>query len=324
MASRISTPLIIDESKIFVHQMEIPELADPSIHDHQDNSVRELRFRLSSLLQTTLDLEHLLKIYFTELQQILNFQGLRFRHNARKLNIIIGKASAHRCNYRLTTSQGFFGEVGFYRQGEKFKESELALLESTLDLFIYPLRNALTYHDAVTHSLTDPLTGVGNRLAMENALKHKMESARRYRQALALLMLDLDRFKQINDTYGHPVGDDVLRVSARTILQCIRNSDLCFRYGGEEFVVVLTQTGLADALCVAERIRSAIEHSTMHEQIKHPVTTSIGLACFNPHHSLESLIKQADEALYQAKQNGRNQVQVFNIQRQPMQHSTVS
>lgn len=159
---------------------------------------------------------------------------------------------------------------------------------------------------------TDPLTQVLNRRALTTRLTSELERARRYEAVLSLLMIDLDHFKTINDTFGHLVGDDVLRATALLLQQAIRSVDVVARYGGEEFVIVLPETPLSGAVAFAERVRAAIEdhpfRATSGERIR--VTASVGVAVFPAGDvtTVDSLLAHADEALYRAKSAGRNQV----------------
>ena len=159
---------------------------------------------------------------------------------------------------------------------------------------------------------TDPLTQLLNRRVLVERLVQEVERARRYQSQIALLMIDLDHFKRVNDQYGHLVGDDVLRDVATILRNAVRTVDVVARYGGEEFVVVLPETAAAGAVAFAERLREKIEaqdfnahpHGTFH------ITSSIGMASY-PGQQIESgedLLARADEALYRAKADGRNRV----------------
>jgi two-component system cell cycle response regulator len=159
---------------------------------------------------------------------------------------------------------------------------------------------------------TDPLTQLLNRRALTDRLQQEMERAMRYDATLALLMVDLDHFKAVNDTHGHLVGDDVLRDVARLLRETIRTTDVAARYGGEEFLVLLPETDDGGAEAFAERIRVAVE--------AHPfegsggaalrLTASLGVAVFPAPRvvTAEDLLVRADAALYRAKADGRNRV----------------
>lgn len=160
---------------------------------------------------------------------------------------------------------------------------------------------------------TDPLTQVVNRRALTMQLTSELDRARRYQSVLSLLMLDLDHFKTVNDTYGHLIGDDVLREVAGLLQTAIRSVDVVARYGGEEFVIVLPETPLAGAVTFAERIRAQIEHHPFCEtQGPLSITASVGVAVYPADgvESVEDLFARADDALYRAKAEGRNAVAV--------------
>jgi diguanylate cyclase (GGDEF)-like protein len=160
-------------------------------------------------------------------------------------------------------------------------------------------------------STTDPVTGLRNRRYVTEFLSLEVLRAVRYRTPLAVLLLDLDHFKRVNDTHGHRVGDAVLQVVADTLRATLRATDLAGRYGGEEFLVVLPQTDLAGAHVLAERVRAAIEETTIDVGAEAPVavTVSVGVAALDERaRTVEQLVERADSALYAAKDAGRNRV----------------
>jgi len=169
---------------------------------------------------------------------------------------------------------------------------------------------ALYFEEIYKVMVTDGLTQCANKRALEDFLEREIARARRHNRPLSVVMMDLDHFKQINDRYGHLVGDTVLREVAYVIKQRVRREELIARYGGEEFVAVLPETRLEGALEFAEAIRKIVEAITIvvdeGETIK--VTMSLGVATFDPaqHHTVADLIKAADKNLYVAKAKGRN------------------
>lgn len=184
--------------------------------------------------------------------------------------------------------------------------SELAL-QTAMDV----MRITALEHE--TH--TDPLTGVYNRRFMEQRLREEVSKARRYDFELALLMLDLDHFKRVNDELGHQAGDQVL-IEISNLFDCeLRDSDILARYGGEEFLIIATNTAPTAAAALAERLRICIEAHTFLTDFSEAaqqgihITVSIGVASFaDSSNDEESLIKLADRNLYRAKHGGRNQV----------------
>ena len=172
------------------------------------------------------------------------------------------------------------------------------------------LRNAL--ERAQSEALLDPLTGLKNRRAFEWAVAQLMADASDGLDGAALLVIDIDHFKQVNDTHGHLLGDKVLRAVAQVLQANIKGRDIVARFGGEEFAVLLLHATPAGALAVAEQIRVAIAHG----QIRTPtagklvgaITVSAGVAIAAPGDSLETALERADGALYEAKRSGRNRV----------------
>jgi diguanylate cyclase (GGDEF)-like protein len=161
-------------------------------------------------------------------------------------------------------------------------------------------------------SITDGLTNLFNHRKFQDELARAFEESARYARPLSLAIVDLDFFKKVNDTYGHAVGDEVLKAVSRLFQESIRSTDLAARYGGEEFAVMMPETDVHDAMAFAEKIRNLIESTPLQTQAGQvPVTVSIGVAAV-PHpkiHAAKELIVAADNALYRAKNGGRNQVQ---------------
>src|SRR5687768_17613069 len=161
-------------------------------------------------------------------------------------------------------------------------------------------------------SITDGLTKLHNHRYFQDEVARAFEESQRYQRPLSLAMIDIDFFKKINDTYGHAVGDEVLKRSAALYRESVRSTDLVARYGGEEFAVMMPETELTDGITFAEKIRTLVESTPMETQAGPVnVTVSIGLASVPQSriHSAKELIIAADKALYRAKRNGRNQVQ---------------
>jgi diguanylate cyclase (GGDEF)-like protein len=157
-------------------------------------------------------------------------------------------------------------------------------------------------------ALTDGLTGTRNRRSLDAKLVEERDRSLRQQTPLVVMLIDIDLFKAVNDSFGHLVGDDVLRSVAQGIGSQARSYDHVARFGGEEFAVVLPATGMTEAMAVAQRIRACVQ--TMAD-VPRPVTVSIGVALWDGESTVDVLLQQADQALYQAKQQGRNQVSAF-------------
>ena len=165
--------------------------------------------------------------------------------------------------------------------------------------------------DAHKQAMTDNLSGLPNRLAYENFINDELARFNRYQSPFVLMVWDVDKFKSINDTYGHAAGDKVLRIIAGQLQKNVRETDLVARYGGEEFVALLPETELEAAKKVAEKLRQAIEETEFHFRKKRVViTASCGLAEVKQGDNAISLFERADSALYLAKQNGRNRFEI--------------
>lgn len=162
-------------------------------------------------------------------------------------------------------------------------------------------------------SRTDGLTGLFNRRALTDTLHHEIDRAQRYDAELSLLLCDIDKFKRINDTYGHAAGDDALKAVSEALKVAIRKADILGRYGGDEFMIILPETTLAGAKKLAEKIRSAVAEIgiVISGEKRIGISLSIGVAsCCTPIDDIDTLVKLADTALYTSKHGGRNRVTV--------------
>lgn len=184
----------------------------------------------------------------------------------------------------------------------------LILLGTTYWMFTQLLQQLkIAQHALQEASITDELTGLRNRRYLMQRYHEEFERARRLGSPLGFFMLDLDHFKSINDNYGHPFGDLVLKSVARTIAESVREYDIASRYGGEEFAVIVSETSRHDMTMLAERIRESIAALSIgNEDVCVRVTISVGVAVLDAGDSPEALLERADSALYQAKHDGRN------------------
>ncbi len=193
------------------------------------------------------------------------------------------------------------------RTGRAFDEVELHLLDALETHVSVALENARLYSLAIT----DELTRVYTMRYFQNALAEEVGRYERYGQKLSLLMIDIDDFKRINDTFGHPVGDEALRRVARILREAVREIDIVCRYGGEEFTVILPATGGKAAVVVGERIRAAVEATPfdISPEVSFRLTISVGSACCpEDEATARHLVEAADAALYRAKRDGKNQI----------------
>lgn len=207
------------------------------------------------------------------------------------------------------------GVVGVVHRdpARKFGASDLNLLNLFAQQATIAVENARLYSQAQLLAVTDPLTGLTNRRQFFILAEKEFRRVQRYGSPLSAIMLDVDDFKRVNDSYGHAVGDEVLRLLAEYCQNDLRRVDLVARYGGEEFVILLPETGLDSAMHAAERLRDHISRNPPQVRgLIIPITVSIGLAIMSPDiRDVESLIDHADQAMYTAKQSGRNRIEIY-------------
>ncbi len=264
---------------------------------------------LSNRLQTTLELESVIELFREGIGDEIPHDGLIYQATPNGAPFTFGIQTKHSLNYNLKLMEEDMGVIQFFR-GRRFSNNEIERLENLLVTLLYPLRNALLYREAVQSAFKDALTGVKNRAAFDSNFSREVEISRRKSSSLSLIVLDIDFFKRVNDRFGHTVGDLVLKNVAQAVEATIRCSDALYRYGGEEFVVVLNGTDQEGAQLLAERIRQNVQslHFTSPKGLN--VSMSLGVATMQKDDSTQGLFERADTALYQAKEAGRNRVVV--------------
>ena len=262
---------------------------------------------LNGKLQTTLDIHELISLFADELSQDIQHQGMHYQNSAKEIDILLGRRSAHKCTYQLVIEDNLLGELALFSK-IPFGAEELATIENLLCALIYPLRNALLYHSALQSALIDPLTGAKNRAGMKAALKREIELSHRHNAPMCIMLLDIDHFKSVNDNFGHAGGDFVLQAVVQCINETIRGSDMLFRFGGEEFLIMLSNTEIEGATLLAERIRQKIEALSFAPHRTLQTTASLGVSALEQGETLDTLFKRTDKALYRAKDTGRNRV----------------
>jgi len=194
----------------------------------------------------------------------------------------------------------------------KFSEEDLFILTTLADYAAIALENAQYFHKVKELTITDDVTRLYNSRYMYDYLDQEMRRSQRYEMELSIIFLDLDYFKNVNDTYGHLVGSRLLREIAKVIITCLRDVDIAVRYGGDEFVVILPSTPKKKAVLVAERIRDSMKNTVFLQSqgLKIKQTASFGVASFpkDANNKLD-LIRQADKAMYQIKNSSRDGIE---------------
>lgn len=282
------------ESGLPVNSLHGNERYGPGMH-------RADLFDFVAMLQTTLDRQCLLDIFVTRLQRALPVIGVRFEFDAGLFDAHLddylhGELEGERCAARLHAGEQLLGTLEVFSRSA-LAHSQREQLDRLLACLVHPLRNALMYA-AVTHKAhTDPLTGVSNRAAYEKAVEREVARAERSGGVFSLLVIDLNKFKTLNDCYGHLAGDKALQDLTACLNSTLRETDQLFRLGGDEFVVILPQADTASANEVALRLSAAVS-----QQCTQPaLSISVGYAQWSPGMGAAKLFAQADQMLYERK-----------------------
>jgi len=220
--------------------------------------------------------------------------------------------------FPLIGKKTLLGCIVAHSNTDRLSEKEIDYLDQLSKQSSITIQRANTYVEVLQHATLDALTGLNNRRQFETRLKQEVASAKRQGNSLCAMMLDVDFFKKVNDTYGHAAGDCVLKSVAATVKSALRESDIPSRYGGEEFAIMLPFTKIDEASAVAQRLRKAIESTPVNvarekgeDDLIVNVTVSIGVNEFGANDSEGDLFEKADKALYEAKTSGRNKVVIF-------------
>jgi len=266
--------------------------------------------QIAGVLQTSLNPEEILAQFSNEIIDLVAHDHLAYINEKRDINFVLGTRARHAVTYELTINDERLGILSLSRD-HVFTNADIDKLEKLICAVHYPLRNALLYHEAISAAHRDPLTGVGNRAAMNTAVRREIEKAFRHSRSLGVIMMDVDHFKSINDAYGHAAGDFLLQSLTKCTEQSMRISDMLFRYGGEEFVIVLPETDAAGVLRLAKRIRRRVEKmETLYNNQVIQMTVSLGITNLRESDDEKTLFSRADEALYSAKRDGRNCIRI--------------
>jgi diguanylate cyclase (GGDEF)-like protein len=281
------------------------------VSDNTVESSRTVDFShhdINSALQTTLAFDKLIAIFSSKINNLIPHSGYSYSHEMLGLDISHGVISKYTCSYVLKTENSYLGELKLMRN-HKFMPAELDVLEKLLCSLHFPLKNATLYQQALKMAETDQLTQTLNRVSFNDTVKRSMKLAKTQNTHLSIIFLDIDHFKTINDEHGHDCGDNTLVAVATLIKNNLRKNDTIFRFGGEEFVILVNDMDISNAEVLAHRIRSSIEQNTLVYDMKPiKVTASLGVSSLRSEDSFDTFVKRADHAMYEAKRNGRNQV----------------
>jgi len=264
----------------------------------QENAHRKLA--LMEQLQCTLKLEKILNIFAMEASKYVSFTGLYFTQGNVRTAIRGSKQGKAERQFELKINNTFLG-VLTYAINAPISLTNYNILEDLHQYIIHPINNAIQYTNAMSLAMQDGLTGLANRRYFDEQLKRAMHHANRQRHQVGLMVCDLDKFKVINDTYGHHVGDEILKAFAKALEASVRDSDSVFRFGGDEFAIIVEEAG-NEALCIIEsRIRQALSSDAL--LTKYKVGCSLGYTFMNRADNEQSFFERADQALYRQKMN---------------------
>lgn len=286
---------------------------------HGDDKCRQLKskqlhktWRIAALLQTTLDIKSMIKMFSVEVANAVPHSGIAYQHKQSHTYLSIGRSTKQMCSFQLIVEKQKLGEITFM-SGKPFTQKQRIKLEFLLASLVYPLRNALEYLAAYQASTTDKLTKQNNRLIINSILEHEIGMYQRYKTPFTMLFIDIDSFDKINHLYGQAAGNKVLQAAAGTIFDSIRKTDTLVRYGGDEFILFLSNTTLSSAKNLAEHIREVIENmQVIHKDDAINFTISIGGASLKLKNTAENLFANAYESLAQSKRKGRNCITLSN------------
>jgi diguanylate cyclase (GGDEF)-like protein len=278
-------------------------------------SIAEKLLSLSDALVGCAKTEDLLQRFLHWAQACELGEGLDYRGEPDASPVLtLGQARHHRTRYQLTLEGEPLGQLTLTRR-ERYREAELLLLERALASLCKALWLARSLAELQRQARHDGLTGLLNRKSLDEQLAAELARAQRHGHLLSLMVIDVDHFKDLNDRLGHPSGDHALRTLADIFLATTRESDFCFRYGGDEFAILMPATDLAAARCTAERIRRRIRslpsesfYLTADEEALLRPEISIGVAQFTSGDTEADLMQRADTHLYHAKARGRGRI----------------
>ena len=271
-------------------------------------SLNEELLRTMYTLQSTLDINILIELFDNELKKIVSHDYLNYKNSIENINIDLGEIIKEKLIFNLKINNNSLGKFIIARN-IKFNKWEINEIKNLMSVLVQPINNALNYRQAITNASIDPVTKLNNRTLFNKIINQEIDFAQRYKQKLLLMILDLDNFKKINDNFGHNIGDILLSLIGQKLTKFMRRSDLVFRYGGDEFCIILRNTILDGANNLANRVRNNINEKEYDcNDIKIKISVSIGLAELHHDDDYMKFIERADKLLYKAKKAGRNNV----------------
>jgi diguanylate cyclase (GGDEF)-like protein len=249
-------------------------------------------------LQTTLDIDEILAILATEAAKYIGFSGLYFKNKQISKTMRGSRRGKKESTFDLKINDQFIGTLS-YGINTPINLTNYRVLEQLHQCFLHPLKNAITYYSAMQLAMQDALTGLGNRRYFDEQLKRAMHNANRHHSLVGLVLGDLNKFKSINDNFGHNTGDLVLKEFASILRHCIRESDSLFRFGGDEFAIIVENANENALTLIEQRVNLALANNALLS--KYQLGCSLGSTFMSNSDNEESFFKRADEILYRNK-----------------------
>ena len=270
-----------------------------TLFQHSDQQSQR-NLALLEQLQTTLDVQKLINIFALEAAKYVDFTGLYFKNNEISATARGSRQAKAERQFELKVNDKFIGILS-YSVNSPISITNFKVLTELHQLLINPLNNAIRYHQAMQLAMQDALTQLGNRRSFDEQLKRTMAQATRRHSRVGLILCDLNKFKAINDSFGHIIGDNVLEHFANALRQSVRDTDSIFRFGGDEFAIIVEDASEQSLSAIEYRIYQALANDAF--LAKYNVTSSLGLAFMNRADTATSFFERADTALYSQKVN---------------------
>jgi diguanylate cyclase (GGDEF)-like protein len=323
----------------YLRQVELERVKDELDNLKKQSERLDLKNKLHARLAGVLSLSAMIETYSVWLMPLVNHELIGYNNSHRKMRHLL--CSGHGPNRRkvlafaeqlINNSSSFrgsftqkYGCLGYkwifetaedagvfliIKKGHALSEEHIDLVTDSLDILAESLGRGLEYEELFEKATNDALTGLSNRRVFEERVHSMVSSAQRYNHPLSMISMDLDKFKNINDNLGHHAGDQALKAVAAVFKKAVRNSDLLVRMGGDEFLIILDQTDLANARALAERLCKAVSDLNIWADAKIKLGVSIGLSQVKSDESVREWLERTDDLLYHAKAEGRSRVAV--------------
>jgi len=268
------------------------------VFDSPNHENTNRKMALMEQLQTSLELDRLLNIFAMEAAKYVDFSGLYFKKGDVTSAIRGSRQGKSERHFELKLNHQFIGIIT-YAINSPISITNYKILNELHQYLIHPLNNALRYQEALQLAMQDGLTSLNNRRCFDEQLKRAMHHANRQRSKVGLIICDLDKFKLINDTYGHSIGDEVLINFSQALKESVRDSDSIFRFGGDEFSILVEDATVDSLIVIEQRINNAMVLDPL--LAKYNVSCSLGHTFMNRMDTQASFFERADKDLYQKK-----------------------